>query len=70
MATIIGPLAAGILLTRLAAGWLLAIDAASFAVLGIVVSGLAGAPARGRLLRASGRQGRSRDFASCDGATS
>ncbi|TMC54275.1 MAG: MFS transporter [Chloroflexi bacterium] len=45
MATIIGPLAAGILLTRLAAGWLLAIDAASFAVLGIVVAGLARAPA-------------------------
>jgi MFS family permease len=45
VATIIGPLAAGILLTRLAPGWLLAIDAASFAVLGIVVSGLAGAPA-------------------------
>lgn len=45
VATIIGPLVAGILLTRLAPGWLLAIDAASFATLGIVVSGLAGAPA-------------------------
>jgi len=44
VATIIGPLAAGLLLTRLAAGWLLAIDAASFAVLGVVVSGLAGTP--------------------------
>jgi MFS family permease len=44
VATIIGPLAAGILLTWLAAGWLLAIDAASFAVLGMVVSGLADAP--------------------------
>jgi MFS family permease len=64
MATIIGPLAAGVLLAVLDPGWLLALDAASFAVLGIVVSGIAttsahgvadGEPARGvsgfRLLR-------------------
>ena len=44
MATIIGPLAAGILLTQFEAGWLLALDAASFAVLGIVASGVATAP--------------------------
>lgn len=46
LATIIGPLVAGILLTRLAPGWLLALDAASFVVLGIVASRLAGTPAR------------------------
>ena len=46
VATIIGPLAAGILLTHLAAGWLLLLDAASFAVLGIVASGVPTAPAR------------------------
>ena len=45
VATIIGPLAAGILLTQFAAGWLLVLDAASFAVLGIVASGIATAPA-------------------------
>jgi len=45
VATIIGPLAAGILLTRFAAGWLLVLDAASFAVLGIVASGMATASA-------------------------
>src|SRR5437879_9058652 len=44
VATIIGPLAAGILLTQFEAGWLLALDAASFAVLGIVASGVATAP--------------------------
>jgi MFS family permease len=45
VATIVGPLAAGILLTQFEAGWLLALDAASFVVLGIVASGLVAAPA-------------------------
>jgi MFS family permease len=44
VATIIGPLAAGILLTVFDPGWLLALDAASFAVLGIVVWGFATTP--------------------------
>lgn len=44
VATILGPLAAGILLTHFQPGWLLALDAASFAVLGIAVSGFATAP--------------------------
>lgn len=35
LATIIGPALAGVLLTRIAPGWLLAFDAASFAFLGI-----------------------------------
>ena len=41
VATIIGPLAAGILLTHFEPGWLLALDAASFVVLGIVAAGFA-----------------------------
>ena len=44
MATIIGPLAAGILLGFVDPGWLLALDAASFVVLGLAVSGIATAP--------------------------
>jgi MFS family permease len=35
LATIVGPVLAGLLLTRIAPGWLLAFDAASFAFLGI-----------------------------------
>jgi MFS family permease len=41
VATIIGPLAAGILLGLLDPGWLFALDAASFAVLGIVAARIA-----------------------------
>jgi MFS family permease len=44
VATIIGPLLAGVLLGVFDAGWLLALDAASFAVLGIVASGITTAP--------------------------
>jgi MFS family permease len=44
VATIIGPLAAGILLSVLDAGWLLALDAASFVVLGVVAFGVATVP--------------------------
>ncbi len=45
IATIVGPLVAGILLTQFEAGWLLAIDAASFAFLGMVAWGIRTAPA-------------------------
>jgi predicted MFS family arabinose efflux permease len=38
LATIVGPAVAGLLLTALAPGWLLAFDAASFAFLGVQVS--------------------------------
>jgi MFS family permease len=44
VATIIGPLAAGILLAVFEPGWLLALDAASFAVLGVMAWGLVTAP--------------------------
>jgi predicted MFS family arabinose efflux permease len=44
VATIIGPLAAGILLTMFDAGWLLAFDAASFAVLGVLAWSVRTAP--------------------------
>jgi MFS family permease len=45
MATIIGPLVAGVLLALLDPGWLLALDAASFAVLGLMAWGIVSAPA-------------------------
>jgi MFS family permease len=44
VATIIGPLGAGILLAVFEPGWLLALDAASFAVLGVMAWGLVTAP--------------------------
>jgi MFS family permease len=45
VATIIGPLAAGILLSVLDPGWLLALDAASFGALSIAAWGIVTAPA-------------------------
>lgn len=66
VATIIGPLAAGILLTQFEAGWLLALDAASFAVLGIVAS----PPRQSRARQTMRHRGMSRASASCDDAIS